>query len=77
MKTMTTRTFYKTVVSFEVLSEDPIPSGMTIEQIAHEAAHGDYSMGNVRCNETELNEKEAAESLLDHGSDPMFFGIDY
>lgn len=73
---MTDRKFYKTVVSFEVLSEDPIPAGMTIEQIANEAVHGDYSMGNVQCEQIELNEKQAAEALLDQGSDPMFFGID-
>lgn len=73
---MTDRKFYKTVVSFEVLSQDPIPAGMKIEQIAHEAVYGDYSMGNVQCEEIELNETEAAEALLDQGSDPTFFGID-
>ena len=73
---MTDRKFYKTLITVEVLSEDPIPVGMTLEQIAHEAIHGDYSMNIIGNDEVELNGKQAADHLYDQGSDPVFFRID-
>jgi len=72
---MTDRKFYKTVISFEILSEEPISPGMDIAQIAFEATEGDYSMRTVGNVETELDGKQAADALLEHASTPIFFRL--
>ena len=73
---MTKRKFYKTVITFEVLSEEPIPANASIEAIIEESTHGGYSMGDDTRNQTELNGKQAADELLKQGSEPEFFRID-
>lgn len=73
---MTDRMFYKTVITIEVLSEEPIPDGMSIENIANEAMEGSYSMRSLEeAKETLLNGKEAADALLEQGSNPSFFRL--
>lgn len=72
---MTDRKFYKTVIKFEVLSEEPIPAGMEYENIVHECKEGDWSMRPLGEKETELNGKQAARALLKQGSDPAFFSL--
>lgn len=72
---MTNRKFYKTVIEFTVLSEVPIPSGMSLGSIADECINGDWSMGDSTHKQTELNGKQAASALLNQGSDPDFFGL--
>lgn len=72
---MTNRKFYKTVIKFTVLSEVPIPSGMTLGSIADECLNGDWSMGNYVRKETEIDGKQAANALLNQGSEPEFFGL--
>lgn len=73
---MTDRKFYKTKVSFVVLSEEPIPDGMSVENIANECMNGDWSMGNLTTKETELDGRQAAMALINQGSDPGFFRLD-
>lgn len=72
---MTDRKFHKTVIKFTVLSEDPIPDGMSLENIAHECFNGDWSMGYNSFKETQLNGKQAANALHKQGSDPSFFNL--
>ena len=81
---MTDRKFFKTVIKFTVLSEEPIPEGMNprmgvyrlgLENIANECMDGSWSMGNASNKETELNGKQAAEALLNQASDPSFFNL--
>ena len=72
---MTDRKFYKTEIKFTVLSEEPIPDGMTLENIARECIEGDWSMGNGSHKEKELDGKQAARALLNQGSDPGFFSL--
>lgn len=73
---MTDRVFYKTIITIEVLSEDPIPDGMSVENIAKEAMEGSYSMQTLgEPIETVLNGKEAADALLEQGSDSSFFQL--
>lgn len=82
---MTDRKFFKTVIKFTVLSEEPIPEGMnprdgclpprSLENIANECMDGSWSMGNASNKETELNGKQAAEALLNQASDPSFFNL--
>jgi hypothetical protein len=73
---MTNRTFFKTRITVEVLSEEPIPPGTTIAAIADEAINGGYSMITVSEVESKLDGKKTAKALLRHGSDPEFFRID-
>jgi len=70
---MTNRKFYKRTITIEVLSEEPIPSGMDIANIICEAQDGDYSMRELNEKETVLNGKQAARALKRQGSDPEFF----
>ena len=72
---MTDRKFFKTVIKFTVLSEEPIPEGMNLENIANECMDGSWSMGNASHKETELNGKQAARALALQGSDPGFFSL--
>ena len=69
--------YYKTTIAFSVLSEEPIPEQMNIDEIYQECIDGDYS-GDLgfRSSVEVLNEKEAAQELIKQGSDPSFFGID-
>lgn len=72
---MTDRKFYKKVIPIEVLSEEPIPDGMEISDIALEAINGDYSMRVLPSTDTVLNGKEAADALFEQTSDPSFFQL--
>ena len=69
------RKFYKTVITIEVLSEEPIEPGTDLETIAHECKEGDWSLGYVNEKETILNGKQAAKALLNQASDPSFFQL--
>jgi hypothetical protein len=70
-----TRQFYKTKLTIEVLSEEKIPDSMSIEQIAWEATNGHYSMATVACKEKVMTGKQAANALLKQGSSPEFFQL--
>jgi hypothetical protein len=72
---MTDRKFFKTIISIEVLSEEPIPDGMELDSIVREAREGDFSMRPLKHDETEINGKQAARALLKQGSDPSFFSL--
>ena len=73
---MTKRKFYKTIVSFEVLSEDPIPDSYNPADIWREGQDGGYSIYGRPLSGEVLNAKECATALIAQGSDPGFFGID-
>ena len=71
---MTTRKFYKTKITIEVLSEEPIPDDMNIADIAFEGEEGMFSIGNTKnYKQTVLNGKQAANALKKQGSAPSFF----
>ena len=68
--------FYKTVFTFEVLSEKPIPDDMELGEIYFQTIQGDYS-GKLKSRvETKLTGKEMAKALIDQESDPGFFQLD-
>ena len=73
---MTKRKFYKTKWTIEVLSEDPIPTWMELENIIHEAKEGEFSMRESVDTVTELNGEQSVKALHQHGSDPEFFNLD-
>ena len=72
---MSERKFYKNVITLEILSQEPIPEGMELGNIINECMEGGYSMRTTEHTETELSGKEAADALLDQGSDPGFFRL--
>lgn len=69
--------YYKTIITFNVLSQDPIPDDMTLAAIDQECRVGEYSgdMG-FESRVTELTAEQAAEELLKQGSSPSFFGLE-
>jgi hypothetical protein len=69
------RTFFKKTMRVEFLSETPFPDSTSLESLCNEAINGDYSMNITQDKETEINGKQAARALLNHGSDPSFFQL--
>lgn len=70
------RTFYRTVITVEVLSEEDVVGGMCLADIAHEIVYGDLS-GRYRVTRTEsVDGPTMARLLSEQGSDPEFFGLD-
>ena len=72
---MTDRKFYKTIITLEVLSEEPIPAWMEAEDIVRESSDGSFSMATVGNNEVELDGKQMVGELNEQGSDPEFFNL--
>lgn len=72
---MSDRKFYKTIVTFVVLSEEPI-EGMDLGAISYESDNGDIVRGDLEYDTTEISGITAAEMLYEVGSDPGFFQLD-
>lgn len=70
------RKFHKTTITYEVLSEEPIPGHVDLEYIAREAMEGRYVGRFVSNDETVLTGKQMADTLYEFGSDPGFFMLD-
>lgn len=68
------RKFYKTIVSFEVLSEEPIGE-MSLGDVLVECAVGSFSGRPLDPVEAVLTGPEAADALKEQGSDPGFFNL--
>jgi hypothetical protein len=71
-------TFTRTTFVFTVLSEDPIPETMLMEDVIRECDDGAYVMSppaGVTKTDT-LTPKEMAAALIAAGSDPGFFMLD-
>lgn len=66
---------YKTIMTVEILSEDPIGSP-TLEEVAYEITHGSWSGSYEVSSRSELSNEEMREALIEQGSDPGFFGLD-
>jgi len=72
---MTNRKFYKTRITLEILSEDPIPEGMDVPDIMTEATEGEYSAQVLPMETDIIDGKQAADALLEQGSDCGFFSL--
>lgn len=68
------RKFYKTIVQFEILSEEPVGS-VDLETIAFMTNEGDWSGRFLETFEEEVDGPVMASLLLDQGSDSEFFGL--
>ena len=72
---MTTRKFYKTKITVEVLSDEPYDFN-SLQRTSYDIDEGGCS-GEIRVVKSEvLNGKQAAKALDKQGSAPEFFGID-
>lgn len=72
---MTSRKFYRTLFTVEVLSEEPVPDDMDLEGILEECTSGSYSGDVKRGKCFILNGQMAAQGLLRQRSDPGFFQL--
>ena len=66
---MNTRGFYKTTITFEVLSLEPIPDGMSLEAISTIG----HPMSNPKLSRLQMSEREMREEFIKMGHNPDFF----
>ena len=71
---ITKRKFYKTIVSFEIISEDAIDT-ISLEEIAYETTEGRWSGRFLDTTQQELDGLQTAKALEAQGSDPEFLGL--
>ena len=72
---MTTRKFYKTVITIEVLSED-VYAFDSLEQTAYDIQDGGCSGKIEVVKSEELNGENVVKALNNQGSDSEFFMLD-
>lgn len=73
---MSNRSFYKTIVTVEILSEDEIhPSSLS--EISEQIESGDWSGAWDISSVEILSSEKMAQALIDQGSDPSFFQIEH
>ena len=71
------RSFHRSVIQFEVLSEEPISDGATLESIAYECNEGRYIGRFLPTSDAYVvSGAEMARLLQEAGSDPGFFELD-
>lgn len=74
MSALSRRKFYKTTITYEILSEHELPR-MSLTQIAEACIEGYCSGHFTETKIEELNGPQAAQALMAQGSDPAFFGL--
>lgn len=72
---MSNRKFYRTVISVEVLSEEPY-NPESLEGIAHDIIEGDCSGRWNVVSSKEVDGVEMAQLLYEQASEPAFFQLD-
>jgi len=74
---MSKKKIYRTIILLTVLSESPIPEGMSVEDIDAECSEGEFTGKTEwqKVNEV-LEGKEAADAVRDTGSSTDFFQMD-
>lgn len=73
---MTSRKFYRRLVTLEFISEEQHPGVWDIEDALWDAKNGDSSVQEISDTTEEVDGKRAAEILIEQGSDPGFFRLD-
>jgi len=68
------RTFYKTIVQFEILSEEPVEQ-VDLETMHYQVTEGHWSGRFLETTEEVLDGPAAAKALQAQGSDPEFFNL--
>ena len=69
------RLFYKTKVSFTVLSEDPIPGDITLDHLRYECEEGRYVGCDLDHEQVLVNGPVMVDELYKAGSEPGFFEL--
>jgi len=74
---MKKKILYRSVFQIEVLSEEPIPEDMNIDEIQEECNNGSYSgVHDWKVRNKEVVGKRAVNMVVNQGSDPEFFQMD-
>lgn len=73
---MDDRTFYKTTVTFTVLSQEPIPDDVGVRWIGQECDEGSYVGSTMTIETQERNAVEIIEDLREVEGDPAVFQLD-
>jgi hypothetical protein len=69
------RKFYRTVIQYEILSEEPIDDPISLEAIANECDEGGWSGQFLDTKHETLNATQTVKALIKQGSDPEFFNL--
>lgn len=64
---------FRKVIQVEILSEEELPEGMTLEQIQYEINEGDCSGQIITKKQEVVTGRKAAKMVMAQGSDPTFF----
>ena len=72
---MSDKKYYKTTITLEVLSEEPIPSWMEAKDVLNEMDNGDFVGVTNEAAPKELTGKQMADELVKFGSKPEFFSL--
>lgn len=68
---------YRTLVTIEVLSEEPIEESMSLDDIEYECNSGSFSgVHDWKVRNEELVGQAAVDAVLAQGTSPDFFGMD-
>ncbi len=74
---MAKKTIYKTVIRLEILSEEPIPENMSIDDIQEECNTGSFSgIHDITVANKPIKGIAAVKEMRKQGSDPDFFQMD-
>jgi len=68
---------FRSIIQIEIISDAPIPDGMSLDDINYQITEGDYS-GKIETtiDNQKLYGKTAVNAIINQGSDTDFFGID-
>lgn len=67
--------FHKTTITVTVLSEEPVPTDLSLQEIAREGHVGAYVLTYDFTKAEQLSEDEIVEALEEAGSDASFFEL--
>ena len=67
---------YRNHITLVVLSEEPIPDNMDMEDVAREYNEGDYVLHTYEVHPEPLTDEQMAAALVAAGSEPGFFMLD-
>jgi hypothetical protein len=72
---MSKRKFYRTVVSIEILSEEPLGKDLDLEDLAYAIDQGPCVGHALRLKSKKISAKQAAKALYEFASEPSFFEL--
>jgi len=70
------RIFYKNVITFTILSQEPIPEDVGLKWIGQECDEGSYVGSTMTIEAEERTPVEIVQDLLEVGSEPLVFQLD-